>query len=440
MKERFLKNWPLLIISLILSFIVWFAVIQATDPQRTRSFTLPVSFENEQIIADRGMAVTSIGTPEVTIRVTKARSIVNALSENDFNAVADYSKMYRDTQVPVTVTSLNPNINPTDIELRTASVEVTLESLREVTRVIEYETTGEPAAGYVVNSVTLEPDSVTVTCPESFVQYVRTAKVFLDVTGMSDSAVVNAQLKLFDGNDDEIDVDAAKNISWDTKGVIECSVGVKQVQSTPVTVSVVDTDKVAEGYVYSGCSVLPESIVLYGPRDVIAGFTEIRLDPISVGGFFENVTKEIDIRSLLPEGVEVYKDTTTAIVTLKIEKLEEKTVRIPSEQIRTVDVPEGLEAGIETAFCEVTVKGLPAALDAVDASDFTLSLDLEGLEAGTYIREPSVAVLAQDCELVSASAVTVTVAPEGGTEPAQEPSSADGQTEEPSTEEGTPGD
>ena len=271
-------------------------------------------------------------------------------------------------------------------------------------------------------------------------QYVRTAKVILDVSGMSDSAVVNAQLKLFDGNDDEIDVDAAENISWDTKGVIECSVGIRQVQGTPVSVSVIDTDKVAEGYVYSGCSVLPESITLYGPRDVIAGFTEIRLDPISVGGFFETVTKEIDIRSLLPEGVEVYKDTTTAIVTLKIEKLEEKTVRVPSEQIRTVALPEGLEAKIENSYCEVTVKGLPAVLDTVDADDISLGIDLEGLEAGIYVREPAVTLLIQDCEPVSASAVTVTIGPEGGTEPVQEPSSESETSEEPSTEEGEPGD
>ena len=185
MKEKFLKNWPLMLLALVLSFIVWFAVIQATDPQRTRSFTLPVSFINEQIITDRGMAVTSVGSSEVTIRVTKARSIVNSLSENDFDAVADYSKMYRDTQVPVSVTSRSSEIKAADIELRTASVEVTLENLREVTRVIEYTTSGEPAAGYVVNSVTLSPDSVVVTCPESFVQYVRTARVALDVSDLS---------------------------------------------------------------------------------------------------------------------------------------------------------------------------------------------------------------------------------------------------------------
>ena len=419
MKEKILKNWPLMLLSLVLSFIVWFVVIQATDPQTSKSFSIPIEFTNESIIAERGMVVTSVGAESASIKVSGARSVINALDEDDFSAVADYSKMYRDTQVPITVTSLNQKIKNSDIELRSASVEVTLESLQEVTRVIEYTITGEPATGYVVNNVTISPDSVTITCPESFVQYVRTARVELDVTDMNDMQTVSAQLGLYDGNDDKIDVDAEKNISWNTNGVVEAKIEISKVQAVPVTVSVTDTERVSEGYAYTGYSVDISTVKLYGSREKISTISEIKLPDFSVSGLSDTVTKEIDIRSLLPEGVDVYKDSTVVNVTYRIEKLEEREISVPASLIRLLNTENGLSASVSSDSSRIVIKGLADDIAAVSTADFDISLDLDGLSEGEYELVPDVAVNAEGCETVSVSAVTVKLS-----EKQQEPASS----------------
>ncbi|MBQ7246879.1 MAG: hypothetical protein IJS22_02130 [Lachnospiraceae bacterium] len=409
MKEKILKNWPFMLLSLVLSFIVWFVVIQTTDPQTSKGFSIPIEFTNESIIADRGMVVTSVGEESVQIKVTSARSIVNSLSADDFSAVADYSKMYRDTQVPVTVTSLNTKIKNTDIELRSASVEVALESLQNVTRVIEYTINGEPATGYVVNGVSLSPDSVTITCPESFVQYVRSARVALDVTDMNETATVSAQLGLYDGNDDVIDVDAEKNISWNTNGVIEARIEISQVQAVPVVVNISDTDKVAEGYAYTGYSVNISTVKLYGSREKISAISEIPLPAISVAGLNSDLTREIDIRSLLPEGVDVYKDNTSVSVTAKIEKLEERTIEVDPGDVILKVADEKLSVRLMSGQVPVTVKGLAADINQIGTADISIVVDLNGLSVGEHEVEPQVTVNRQGCEVVSVSKVTVTI-------------------------------
>ena len=148
MKKLLLNNWPLKLVSLLVAIGMWMMIIYITDPSTTKSFSVPITLENEDIITNRGKSVNVVGDPYVSVRVTKNRSIVNALKTTDFKATADFSKMYEDTQVPVTVTCSSSKLSKSDYTQDKFSLEIELEPLSTVTVPISYELSGEPAEGF----------------------------------------------------------------------------------------------------------------------------------------------------------------------------------------------------------------------------------------------------------------------------------------------------
>lgn len=382
MKEKILKNWSLKLLSLIFAFVIWFIVVQVTDPQITKTFDIPIEFTNSDVLAKNGQVAHVVGDGNITIKVQKARSIMSTLDEEDFKAVADYSQMYRDTQVPVKVTSLSDKVQSSEIEQEALSVEVELENLQTVTKVIEYETTGKPAAGYVVGSVTIVPSSVAVTCPESYVQYVNKALVTIDVTDLNEASTVSAELRLLDGNGDVIEV-GSNDVTWDSKGVVECSVELLQVQTVTIDAQITHTNDVASGFIYTGYSVSPDKITISGLRGNISPVTSITIKDISAKGLNTSIERDIDIRSYLPEGVEVYKTSTTVKVTVNVEEIAEKDVTIPAASIKLDNTKDSYNYTVSEPVT-VTVRGPESLVDEVSASDITASVDMDGLRKGTH--------------------------------------------------------
>ena len=155
MKKQLLNNWPLKLVSVLLAVGIWMMVIYITDPATTQTYSVPIELVNEEIVAERGRSVTVVGDQTVNVRVTKNRSITRALSASNFRAVADFSKMYEDTQVPVTVTCTSTRVQASDFTQDKFSLEVKLEDLKTVTVPIVYELNGDPAEGFAIGGVTL---------------------------------------------------------------------------------------------------------------------------------------------------------------------------------------------------------------------------------------------------------------------------------------------
>ena len=70
MKKLLLNNWPLKLVSLLVAVGIWMMIIYITDPSTTKTFSVPITLENEDIITRRGKYVNVMGDPYVTVRVT----------------------------------------------------------------------------------------------------------------------------------------------------------------------------------------------------------------------------------------------------------------------------------------------------------------------------------------------------------------------------------
>lgn len=408
MKKRILNNWPLKILALVLAFATWFIVVQITDPQITEIFEVPVTFENENVITERGQVVHVVDEAVAKVKVTKPRSVINSLSEEDFSAVADYSQMYRDTQVPITVTSKTTKLTNSDIELVDQSLEVSIESLETITKVIEHTTTGEPAAGYIVGTVELEPSSISIICPKSYVQYIKTARASFDVNGLSESAEVSGEVKLYDGNDDLIDFEKVKGLSIQGDGIIKANIEILPVHTVPIVVDITDTDSVAEGCTFESVKASPEKLSVYGDKSVMQNLTEIHITGISAKDLSETTTKEIDVRSYLPDGAKVYQDQNTVTIKINITKPTEKTLTIASGDVALKNLSSSLQA---TAIGDTVIKvtGSKDVLANISSSDIKASADLKDLKEGEHEVKLNVDVTKEGATLVDAVSVKVKI-------------------------------
>ena len=105
MKKKLMNNWSLKLLSLVFAFFIWLSVVSYSNPISTYTISgIPVEFENEELITERGLSVEVVGKQTATIAVTVNRETSARISADDFKAVADFQDMYQDTQVPVTVT------------------------------------------------------------------------------------------------------------------------------------------------------------------------------------------------------------------------------------------------------------------------------------------------------------------------------------------------
>ena len=384
MKEKLMNNWQLKLLSMVCSFFLWLVVITITDPVQTSTFIIPIEFTNEQLVHERGKSVEVVGKQTVTIRVSKARTVVSKLTKADFRAVADYSKMYQDTQVPIVVSSLNSSVKDSEIEQEEHSVEVVLEDLKEVTRNIEYDLIGEPASGYAIGSVSLYPVTVTVTAPESFADLVRRAVVEIDVDGVSDDFETSVELKFYDGNDVLLDMENSRDVTIDMNGMVNCSVSVKAVQSVPITPIVEGIDDVAAGYRYTGIEMSPDKLLLSGLKSDMTRISSIEVGGLSVADASSDVVVEVDIRSYLPEGVDVYNGDHMVTFTMKVEPLEQREFVLNTSELVVSDIPDDLKYAITESQVTLLISGLKADLDQLEENGLKAGISLKGLTSGVH--------------------------------------------------------
>ena len=383
MKKQLLNNWPLKLVSLLAAVGIWLTIMFITDPSTTKSFTVPITLVNENIITERGKSVNVTGDQYVTVRVTKNRSIVNALKTADFKATADFSKMYEDSQVPVSVTCNSSKISKSDYTQDKFSLEIELESLATVTVPIVYELTGDPADGFAIGDVQLEPSTVTVTAPASYAGIIREAVVTIDVDGVSEDYTTQEVLRIYDGNGALLEPSESRDTVIDFEGKITCNVRVFLIKRVPVIVEATNTNRVADGYTFVGATVVPDTVTISGTRAVMAQVSSITIDDVSAAGLTDSRTIEVDLNRFLPDSVTIVDDNSKAHVTLMAERYVEKSFTIASGKIKVVNVPEGMEYRITTSAVNITILGLEADLASMSEDDIGLTLDLTGFRPGT---------------------------------------------------------
>ena len=390
------NNFGLKLLAIVISCGLWFMVDSITDPVERKVFNnIPVEIINTELITNEGKVYEVLdGTDTVNVTAIGKSSV----SRDDLKAVADLSELTFMNTVGIRVSSARNN---SELEFRTNidNVKLAIEKMDRDQKVINVSTSGEPASGYVVGGITPSQNVVRYSGPESLINQIDHIDAVININGYSSDINTTADLKIYDADNNEIKNSSIKlNIT-----TVDVAVSILATKIVPL--SFVVPDEPASGYVVNGEMLsVPETVVIAGRSGVLDGVSRIVVsDPaLSVEDLTESKTAIVNIRKYLPTGVQ-FADSSfngNVSVTIGIEPLVTKELKVPSRNFAAGNTPENLNVTLKEAKEQETytirISGTSAAVEAVQEESVIGVVDMDSLLQKLELTEWSAGVYQGD--------------------------------------------
>ncbi len=363
-----------LVLSVAVAIVLWMYVVGNMNPDMRKSFrNVPITFTNTQTLADNGLAVFSVSAEKLSVTVVGKRSRVSRLDDKDIKAVVDLS-------------GAGDGKNTLDIELTTPqgveisrqdikSVEVSVEKLVSVQKKIQVSYLGTYPNDQEPTTLSMDPESVTVSGPASVVKNVSHVRATVKKTlDLEEKTVSTATLAPVDDSGKDVEGVALSQDYTDVTSVLY------KLKTVPLNVTVKGAD--AGGYERTVDA--PDSITVKGPSGILDSLKEIKAKDIDISGMTESGTVEIE--PVFPEKVLPLAAAEKLQISVDVHSKEDqvKELQFSGGDIALGDIDSGLQASVETETVLVTLRGDEEALRDLEKSDVKLSAALKGLKEGTH--------------------------------------------------------
>jgi len=265
------------------------------------------------------------------------------------------------------------------IQIDPEQIQLTLEPFKQRTFPVQPVVTGAVPFGYQKGEPTIDPEQVTISGPQSQVDQVSLVRIFLNISGATESIIQQYPVEVFDENGapvENVDITPAEvtvNLPIRLLG------GFKN-----AAVKVVTKGQVADGYRLTSISVSPPTVTLYSDNpdliEQIPGYVETL--PVDLTNLSDDI--EISTGLNLPEDVNLVREP-SVLVQVSVAAIEGSlTLSVPVEAINLS--PE-LQAIISPAIVDVIVSGPLNILDQISPANFRVIVDLADLPPGVYQRQ-----------------------------------------------------
>lgn len=366
MRNKLTHNLGLKILALGFSVGLWFVVNNITDPIDDKTFyNIPVEIVNEDKITNEGKVYDVLdGTDVVNVKVIGKKSVISYITKEDIKAVADLSELTFMNTVTIKVSSMKNN-SELEFSPSVDNMKLSIEEMKRVQKMINTSTSGVPADGFIVGTVTPSQNVVRLSGPESLIDQIDHVEAVANISGYSTDINSSVELKLCDAEGNEIKSSSIKmNIS--TINVAVTILGTKEV---PLNFTV--QGEPAEGYVVREEMIMvPETVKIAGRKSALDNVSEINVvdSALNVDSLTEDTTTIINIRKHLPSGIQFAESdfNGNVSVTVGIEPLIKRELEIPVRNFAVGNVPEGYEVIIQE-FENKTIESYRISLSGVEA-------------------------------------------------------------------------
>ena len=401
MLSRLSTNFRTLLWALALSLAVWIAAVTAADPDEVRAYPTPIKVE--VVGQDPNLVVSGVIPDQVQISLRAPRSVWDQLiaRPDSIRAVLDLSGLSAgqhnlNLQIQVGIRPVRViTVSPTNVPL-------TLEPLVTRTLDVDLSLLGQPATGYQAGDAVLEPKQVVIAGPESVISQVAHLRVTVRLDGIRDSVDQSLPIEALDQNNKPV---TGISIHPDSAHV---TLPVSQLGGfRDMAVKVIVRGQVASGYRLDNISVFPPVITVYSsdPTVVNALPGVVETQPLDLQGANDNLTTRLPLN--LPAGVSIVGEQ-TVLIQAGVSAIE-SSLTLSGEKVAVIGLPAGMTAQISPATVDVILSGPIPLLDTLTRQDVRVTVDVTGLNAGTYQLIPKVEVLISNVAVESLLPGTVEV-------------------------------
>ena len=369
-------------LSVLIAFGLWLYVITSVSPGSEETYDdVPVILSAETVLQERGLMITSVSSDTVTLKLSGNRSDLAQVNRGNITVKADLSKIYEPgTQLQLGTTVSFPGNLPSNafvIESKNPGyLYVTVE--RRVTKEVpvEIQCIGSAPEGYMSDreNSTLDYTSVSVTGPESVTDRIEKAVIQADLTDQRESISQSFRYTLCDGEGNPVD---AELITTNVEEV-RLDVRIQKVKDITLVYNIIEgggatRDNVSVTMSADTIRVSGSEVAVDAMEDQLVVGT-INLAELTKSG---NLTFQV----VLPEGITNLSAITEVEATVLLSGLTTKDYVL--ENIRSINIPEGMEAELITEKLTVTVRGPAELMSKLTAESIMATVDFTGAEAGT---------------------------------------------------------
>jgi YbbR domain-containing protein len=398
------SNLPLALLALLLAVLAWITAAEEADPTNIGRY--PQSISVEVVGLPDGMVIVEEPNEAVQITIRTPQSLWNSLRPGDFSATIDLSGLPAGThQVPIKV-AVTEEKRPLEMLLVEPSA-VTLELQPWVERNIpvDVQVEGEPALAYLAQTMMVTPMTVTVSGPGAYVDRIVAARAQLSIQDVDANVEEELSLQPLDSEGQPVPhITMIPDVAQ-----VHIPIELKEDYRT-LTIKPVREGLIAYGYTITGFAVTPESVTVSGAPDTIAalpGFIET--EPVSVEGAQADVVAHPALS--VPPNVALVPGQEVS-VTYYVEAIQSSLTMEITPTLQ--NLAPGFTATVSPETVEVFLSGPLPQLEAMQAGDVRVVLELFELDVGTHQITPQVIVpdgLTDYSVLPSAVQIEILVAP-----------------------------
>ena len=373
------------LLALVISLGLWLYVVNYINTTHEQTFyNVSVGLEGKSRLTERGFMLLSEDEYRVNITVSGSRQDVSKLNAGNIQVVADLSKIEEPGEH-----KLDYNVSyPGDVltgavkskkDPDWVTVVVARKKTKEIPVTVTYE--GDVPADYIKDTAALELDHtyVEISGPEDVVDQIHHAAISVDCTGRTESIYESLRYELQDLQGEPVDA------AWITTNVSEVKVylPVVMVKKIPLTVTLVDGGGATEAT--TKLSIDPAYISISGSETALAAMEELNLGIVELAQMTKDQVLTFDIT--LPEGVTNVSNLPTASVSISFPRLTTREFTIT--EFEQVNLAAGMKWESLTKQLTITVRGLKAEVQRLNAADIIARVDLTGVE-NTSAVEPDI--------------------------------------------------
>lgn len=380
MKEKLTRNVGLKILSVLLAAILWLAITNMDDPVRYEIFRdVPVTIKNEGIINTPNQSYVITEGETIDFKVAARRSIIESLSDSDFDVTADFAHLSK-------VNSVNINITPKrykdEIEVvdrgDVQNMTINIEELSQKDFKINVVEKGKVQEGYYLGPESASPNMIRISGPKSRIEQIKQVVVEVDVEGASSFVRKLSEPIALDEEGNVID---PTRLSF-SHNYIEVGLELYLIKEIPLTVTT--TGEPADGYVMTGIEYQPKTIEIAAENSKLNSINSLEVS-WDIAGATGSIEEFLGLQKWLDEGVHLVGEDTTASVNITIEKLEVKEISIWPNDIELKNKSPYLDSTyITKGPIKVNILGPTSEIESVTRNNLEPFVELLGYSAGTY--------------------------------------------------------
>ena len=387
MKSKFLS----FLLSLAIAFVLWFYVITVVSPGSEEWINdIPVVFEGETVLTeDRGMMITSdSGDVLVDLRLSGNRTDLAKVNRGNITLKVDLSKVYDPGEHELQYTIAFPGDVPqgalTTESKYPETVKLTVEKRVKKPVDVRVNFVGSAAKDFMADTENrvLDYPTINVSGPSSVVELIDHAEIEVDLTDRMESVSENFRYTLCDAEGNPVDVALV------TTDVAEVHLDVKiqRFKQIPLTLAL----NYGGGATESAVEVViePANISVSGSEMILQDLNEILLGSIDLSVIEDDF--ETSYAIVLPEGVSNLSERTEA--TIKVRFLNLAIQEFDVTEIKTINVPEGMEAERMSQVLKLRPRGPAAIMRKLTAENIMVTVDFSGKEIGSFTIKPTITV------------------------------------------------